>query len=104
MITRCKRCGKQYQVGIGNPEARLLKRSAKGYCADCAFTEFIKTTEPLYWIIEHQGVEVLRDKQIRLEMAKLLIVGKSDASINEIDMDRVITNWNLPIHTKRRWL
>lgn len=100
MITSCKRCGKECQSSIGNPDARLLRRSNQGYCADCALTEFLKRTEPLGMLIEQQGTTVLRNPNIRLQIAKLLIVGKSDADINEIDMERVIDNWNLPFSKK----
>lgn len=93
---KCQRCGKECQGGIGNPEARLLKRSTKGYCADCALTVFLKKETPFEYSIQNNGIEILRDKNVRLQIAKLLIVGKSDASISEIDMERVITNWNLP--------
>jgi hypothetical protein len=95
--TECKRCGRPCQGGKGNPEARLLKRSDKGYCADCALTAFLKTTEPLNMLIASQGVGALRYPQIRQQIARLLIVGKSDANINEIRIERVIENWDLPV-------
>jgi len=95
--TKCKRCGKECQGGIGNPEARLLKRAQQGYCADCALTAFLKETEPLGMLIKSQGPGTLRNQSIREQIAKLLIVGKSDARFEEIDIERVISNWNLPI-------
>lgn len=95
--TKCKRCGKDCKGGAGNPEARLLKRAEKGYCADCALTEFLKKTEPLNMLLKEQGPEILRAQHIRAGIASLLIVGKSDASIGDIDIERVICNWDLPI-------
>jgi len=94
---KCQRCGRNCQSGNGNPEARLLKRSDKGYCADCALTAFLKTTEPLNMLIGSQGVGTLRNQNIRAQIANLLIVGKSDANIGEIDIERVIENWDLPV-------
>ena len=96
-MTVCGRCGKQCRGGAGNPEARLLKQSSKGFCADCALTQFLKRNEPLGSLIETQGVDILRNKEVKLQIARLLIIGKSDASINEIDTERVIANWKLPI-------
>lgn len=93
--TKCKRCGKPCRGGGGNPEARLLKRAEKGLCADCALTEFLKKTEPLSHILKEIGVELLREKHIKAQIANLLIVGHSDASIGEIDIERVIANWSL---------
>ena len=97
MSTNCKRCGKECQGGEGNPEARLLKRSQTGYCADCAITTFLKKTEPVAMIFESLGPEALRNQTIQEQIADLLIIGKSDASIKEIDVERVIKNWDLPI-------
>lgn len=94
--TKCKRCGKPCRGDEGNPDARLLKRATSGYCADCALTAFLKGTEPLGMLIENNGLETLRDPNFRLQILRLLIVGKSDANIGEINMDRVIENWKLP--------
>ena len=99
--TKCERCGKLCRGGEGNPEARLLKRGAKnGYCVDCALTAFLKGTEPLGMLIEENGIETLRDTNFRTQIARLLIVGKSDAGIGEIDIEKVIGNWKLPISKK----
>ena len=97
----CERCGKPCQSGIGNPEARLLKRSDKGLCADCALTAFLKTETPFEYAVQNNGIEILRDANIRLQIAQLLIAGKSDATIDEIDMERVIANWNLPVKKEK---
>jgi len=95
MEATCERCGKKCQGGVGNPDARLLKRAHKGYCAACALTAFLKNTEPLNMLLKEQGVEVLRMQHIREGIARLLIVGKSDANIGDIDIERVISNWDL---------
>ena len=94
---QCKRCNRECQPSIGNPEARLLKRAKNGYCADCALTIFLKQTEPLNMLIRQQGVEVLRHKGIINQLSNLLVIGKSDATIDEIDFERLIANWDLPI-------
>ena len=93
----CKRCGKVCQPGPGNPKARLLTRSHKGYCANCALTAFLKQTEPLSGVLESQGPEMLRAEHVRLQIARLLLVGKSDATIGEIDIESIISQWGLPL-------
>ncbi|KKK63206.1 hypothetical protein LCGC14_2996630, partial [marine sediment metagenome] len=49
----------------------------------------------LNMLLKEQGVEVLRMQHIREGIARLLIVGKSDANIGDIDIERVISNWDL---------
>lgn len=95
METVCKRCGKPCRAGVGTPDARPLRRAKEGYCADCAFTIFLQTTEPLNSIISERGVECLRMVGVREQIAKLLIVGNSDASISDINIENVIANWEL---------
>jgi len=99
--TQCQRCSKECQAGVGNPEARLLKRADRGLCADCALTVFLKNETPFEYAVQNNGIEILRDTNVRLQIAQLLLTGKSDASIEEIDMNRVIANWNLPVPKKR---
>ena len=94
--TKCGRCSKPCRGGEGTPDARLLKRAVSGYCADCALTAFLKGTEPLGMLIEENGLESLRNPIFLAQITRLLIVGNSDARIEEIDIDRVIENWGLP--------
>jgi len=98
----CERCGKECQPGIGNPEARLLKRAQKGLCADCSLTQFLKSTEPFSELLGRVGVEALKAPGIKLSIARLLITGKADASIEDVNMDRVVANWNLPVKLIRQ--
>jgi hypothetical protein len=46
-------------------------------------------------VITQVGITALRDPNIRLQIAQLLITGKSDANISEIDIENVIRNWDL---------
>jgi hypothetical protein len=97
----CKRCGfGPLQAADGNPDARLLRHAREGLCASCAITQVIKAT-PMVLGIERNGVEILRDPRVQAQFARLLDVGRADASPDEIDWERVITNWELPDPTRR---
>lgn len=91
--TSCERCGKPCQGGDGNPDAKLLKRSHSGYCADCALTLFLKSN---FSYVLGDKPEMLRLPQVRQQIANLLITGNSDAGIGEIDIEHVIGNWDIP--------
>lgn len=56
---KCKRCGKLCQTSQGNPDARLLRRSIKGYCADCALTVFLKQETPFEYAIQNNDIGTL---------------------------------------------
>jgi len=99
----CERCQRDgLQPGVGKPEARLLRRAATGYCADCAITAFLREMPPLNELLEVRGAEVLRDPIIQRSAARILASGQADAPPGEIDWERVIANWDLPIAGGKR--
>lgn len=101
-ITHCQRCGKLCQSGVGNPEARPLRRAVVGYCADCAITHFIKDTEPLASIIAGgpwgpgKGPSILLNPHIQGDWQRLFVTGCSDADNSEINWQRVVELWDMP--------
>jgi hypothetical protein len=96
VIATCQRCGKICQGGVGNPEARLLKRASSGLCVNCVITQFLKTTEPLSIVLNQVGVKAFYNPDVQAQISQLLKVGHSDASLYEIDWQVVIKNWDLP--------
>ena len=96
MNTVCKRCGKPCLSDTGNPEARLLKRSMEGYCADCAITQFLQNTEPINALIGTKGREMLLNPMVQEQIGVILKAGLSDCHIAEIDWQRVVNNWDMP--------
>ena len=101
-VTTCNRCGKPCRPGEGNPEARLLKKSDKGYCADCGLTAYLKMTPPIDMLLRNSGPEILKLPAIREQISRILISANSDCDISEIDINRVISNWDLPVDAKGR--
>lgn len=103
-ITNCERCGAPCQVANkANEDARLLKHSTtpSGWCVDCATTNFLQTSPMGQLISDPQR---LLDPRIRLQFAKVLLAGMSDARPTEINWERVVANWDMPFTkpSKRR--
>ena len=96
----CERCGRRCRVaGKRNPKAEMLRASAvpKGYCANCAATEWLMNTYPINLQFDESGPEMLRHPQIQEQFADIMRTAKADASPDEIDWDWVIANWELPV-------
>jgi hypothetical protein len=104
--TNCTRCGAalEFQGRPRNPDARLMRRSAVpiGYCASCAMTDWLQncggdgTGEPLARILKAKGPEILLDRRVVDQMARVLQAGCADAKPQEIDWVSVVINWDLP--------
>lgn len=100
-VALCTRCSKPGQTGPQpNPEGRLMvfaQTAQNALCADCAATAFIKGVETLMWGIEKNGVQMLLNPAIQQGFAEVMRVGRADATPQEIDWQRVVDNWELPI-------
>lgn len=103
-VVPCSRCGRLLQVKPTRTlEARVLRASAEpitdGYCADCAITAFIKdrSQSMLADLMDRHGLEVLRALHIQQQWGRILRAGNADADASEIDWERVIANWDLPL-------
>lgn len=66
-------------------------------CADCAATALIKTVEALMWGIEKNGVRMLLNPTVQQSFAEVMKVGRADATPEEINWQRVVENWELPV-------
>ena len=102
---QCERCGKQLQMGGSkNPDARLLRRaeSPQGYCAGCAATQFLKCTGPLGEVLSQMGPEMLRAPHVQTQFRAVMQSGGADAAFEEIDWERVIAYWHLPVAGEKK--
>jgi hypothetical protein len=100
----CERCGRRCQVaGDRNPDARLLRKSAvpKGYCVNCAVTQFLLNTYPCNMLLDENGPGALRVLALQEQFADIMRVGMADAHPDEIDWEAVIANWDLPVKVER---
>jgi hypothetical protein len=69
-----------------------------GYCATCAMTAFLKDPEfPMAGILAERGPGILLAPHVREQMARLMEVGQSEAAPSEIDWERLVANWELPL-------
>lgn len=102
----CTRCSRLGQAGPPpNPQGRLMvyaQTAQNAMCPDCAATAFIKGVETLMWGIEKHGVEMLLNPVIQQGFAEVMKAGQADATPQEIDWQRVVENWELPIPKEKR--
>ncbi|HYE72603.1 MAG TPA: hypothetical protein VEF04_04695 [Blastocatellia bacterium] len=105
-LVNCSRCGIVCQIAqTANKEARPLKHAAKeGCCVACALTGFLK----LELEIEHllpPGTDIseaLKMPHIQQQFGRVFIAGQSDVTLDQINWERVTSNWDLPVVLKRR--
>lgn len=108
-LAECTRCRKLCKVASPpNPEARLMPYATaeeareRGLCADCAAAAFIKGVETLMYGIEKNGVSMLLDPRIQKAFGEVMVIGKADAHPAEVNWQRVVDNWELPVPNKRK--
>lgn len=101
----CARCGVLCNMrDEGNPDARLLRRTTApdGLCATCALAAFLLSATPIAAAIEVRGPAMLLDTRVRLQIWRLLSVGRADAQPGEIDWERLVAEWALPFPKRRK--
>ena len=101
-LATCDRCGVPCKVAdTSNPEARLLQHSTvpSGYCPDCGTTAFLKTS-PMGRLISDPAM--LLAPHVQAKFALMMQSGNADASPDEINWQRVVENWDLPLPQQRK--
>jgi len=98
VIVNCPRCGVPCRASsAGHDDARLLRRAPKGFCANCAVTEFLMSVETIRDGIERRGVgQALSNLAVREGFTQLMKIGHADMRPEEIDWEKIIDNWQLP--------
>ena len=97
----CQRCGAHCQAGApGNPKARMLRRSTKGLCINCAVHDWLRNTYPCNILLAQSGPKALVHPHIQEQFAGIMRVGMADAMPDEIDWNLIIENWDLPFPHK----
>lgn len=100
-ITKCTRCGRQCIPGKSlNPEARPFKGAMEGLCADCVVTSFLQSDEVLQQAIVKTKKAVLLLPFAQEQFFKLMKVGRSELSSDEINWEVVVDQWDLPFPGK----
>jgi hypothetical protein len=104
-VVLCQRCAKRCRAGKGRADSRPFRKAERGMCLECCVCAlFQRPTDgdaalptALAMAVERGfKPEDLRLPHIQETFARLLNVGKSEATMEEIDWDEVIANWPLP--------
>jgi len=104
-VASCERCGKKIQVAAARREDAELFRLAKelkGVCADCVMTQFLYNTYPINMQLDEAGPELLLKPGIREAFVSCGILDRGDLKIDEIDWQRVVDNWDLPVPINKK--
>lgn len=131
-VVHCLRCNVRLKVASDrNEDARLLRHAAGpvGYCANCAVTEWLKTTEGIGDLIDrprcqtcgrnpaakmgepkctcehpklHSVAEILALPHVQQLVHTIMAVGHADAKPDEIDWLEVAANWSLPLTERKK--
>lgn len=104
-LCNCSRCGAACRVTPGrDAKAKMLRKSAHpdGFCANCAVTEYLANSYPINMLLERSGPEVLRHPALRTPFAEIMESGHANMRIEEIDWDKVVDNWSLPLPQVKR--
>jgi len=101
MIVNCERCGVRCRADLpGNPKAKMLRRSNKGLCVNCAVHDWLRNTYPVNILLAQSGPKALAFPHIQEQFANIMKVGMADAMPDEINWDLIIENWDLPFPHK----
>lgn len=104
-VAFCDRCKKMLRVAeTRNEDSKpfRLAKVPKGVCADCVMTEFLYNTYPVNMLIDEAGPEILLNAGfMRMAFTQAGILKGCDLDINEIDWQRVVDNWKLPVKITR---
>ena len=96
----CDRCKRPLRVAVRRREDSApfrLAKVPKGECPDCVMTGFLYNTYPINMQIDEAGPELLLKPMIRDAFLMSGILDGCDMSVDEIDWQRVVDNWNLPV-------
>src|ERR1035438_1859748 len=104
MTVKCRRCGvacAAQQPGKSN--ARPFRKAVRGFCAACVVCRFFQGDENTgvgHALPPDFDPEGLRLPHIQEQFARVLAVGGSELTMDQINWDEVIAKWNLPIATR----
>lgn len=97
----CERCGREgLTPGQSDQSARLLRRADTGYCANCALTEWLRTTPILHSLLEGLGPDVMLDPNVQAQVFRVMESGGAQAVPAEINWAAVVEHWGIPLGNK----
>jgi hypothetical protein len=104
-MTKCERCKKLIVLAAErrNEDSHpfRLAKVPKGVCANCVMTQFLYNTYPINMQIDEAGPELLLKPGICEAFLSSGLLGHSDLNIDEIEWERVVANWDLPVKIQK---
>jgi hypothetical protein len=104
-IAYCERCGRKLRVAEKRREDSApfkLSKTTKGVCPDCVMTQFLYNTYPVNMIIDEAGPEMLLNADfMRMAVTSSGIMQGCEMDIGEVDWQRVVENWKLPVKIQK---
>lgn len=94
----CCRCAVPLRVATITPStADMLRRATapKGQCVNCAVREWFYVNRDA--IVQPFEPHELLWEPVQVQYARIMQVGRADASPAEIDWEKVVRDWDLPI-------
>ena len=98
-VATCERCGDPCKVADKRKDDATMLRLAKepkGFCANCAVTEWLMLADRTGMIPEIEPKHFLVPA-IQAQFAQLMRTAKSDMDPREINWTKVVEHWNLPM-------
>lgn len=91
----CRRCGKKCLGRDGNPKAIILRRARQGECLECAVVLILKGLSKMHvgTLIPDPNAMLL--PHVQQQFGAVLRAGISDAQLDEIDWERVVSMWDI---------
>lgn len=94
--TFCRRCCRPGRGGDGSADAKVFRRAHVGECTECHTVLLIQRLANMYGPDTFRGLpESLRLPHVQEQFAAVMREGKSDATPDMIDWDRVIAVWDI---------
>jgi hypothetical protein len=74
----------------------------RGLCVNCAFHDWLRNIYPVNMLLDESGPKILLYPHIRKMIAEVMQSQDADATIDEINFNLIVENWELPWQHKVR--
>jgi hypothetical protein len=101
----CNRCRRPLRIAESrrkNSKPFRLAKTPDGVCPDCVMTQFLYNTYPINMQIDEAGPELLLKPGVCEAFEASGLLNGCDLTIGEINWQRVVDNWNLPVAINKK--
>jgi len=99
----CLRCGAPCQLApVPGSQARWIKKASvpRGLCINCAVHDVLRNLYPVNLLLAQSAGKGLLHPHIQDQFFHLAQMHGTDATLEEIDWQAIVANWDLPFPTK----